>query len=92
MTTNASGSQKPTDRIDQLALLGTDAAGAEHRLDTTGRVVYVLRDGEVQQAESIRNRGLEAWVQYVADRRGWAELHVDERPVGTWLADALEVA
>lgn len=77
------------ERIANLPLLGRDKTGAVHRLDATGRVVYVLYDGELARSESIRNRGLSTWVQFVADRRGWADLYYDERPTGEWLADAV---
>lgn len=77
------------ERIAQLPLLGVDCAGATHRLDPTGRVVYVVQDGAVELTTSIRERGLSAWVAFVRERRGWDDLFYDERPTGAWLADAL---
>lgn len=91
MSRHDSGPEKPHDGIDTLPLLGVDAQGATHRLDPTGREIYVVDDGEVEVTTSIRERGLSAWVEFVRERRGWEQLHVDERPTADWLAGALGV-
>lgn len=62
------------DRAAAQPLVGIDHDGAEHRFDQYHDRVYVLGpDGELEHVEELQPGELSAWVDYVADQRGWQE-------------------
>lgn len=54
-------------------LVGTDREGAQHVYRTTDETVHVIQNGERELVQSVQAHGIEAWLAYVADERGWAD-------------------
>jgi len=81
----------PQERIGDLPSLGRDAEGGRHHIDPLTQTVYVLDDG-VAHVESLDDRPVADWIDYVAAARGWADCRYerDASDLATWLADAVE--
>ena len=69
--------------------LGTDADGAVHHYSPyDDRVVVVAADGTVEQSIDTADRRLAAYVAFVDEQRGWADLQYAES-FGDILREAL---
>lgn len=83
------------DHVARQPIVGVDAEGATHRFDSYTDTVYVIAaDGSVDHVEQLDPGQLPAWVDYVADKRGWDDLrYSDEAPMDALvsaLADGLD--
>ena len=69
--------------------LGRDAEGADHYLLRNRRAVIVVRHeaggDELEQTESVENRPVQDWMDYVRGKRGWAAEKYDDRPFCEWV-------
>jgi len=55
-------------------LVGVDAEGAAHHFDQYHDIVYVVdEDGDLEHVEELSPGQLTAWIDYVADTRGWRD-------------------
>ncbi|ELZ96083.1 hypothetical protein C440_05817 [Haloferax mucosum ATCC BAA-1512] len=70
---------RPTHVFDEDYLeLGVDSEGATHVWNVWDNVVHVVAGGDRKRTEDLdATRAGDAlnWVAFVADRRGWADLH-----------------
>jgi hypothetical protein len=71
MRTNATQSRKVVGGRPAYILVGTDADGAQHVYRTTDETVHVIDDCGREEVQSVAAHGIEAWLAFVGDRRGW---------------------
>ena len=98
MTTNATralkhrGSHDSRDALESLdrpQTLGTDATGAVHHHSAyDDRVVVVTESGDIETTFDLSDRRLSAYLAFVDDQRGWANLNYAES-FGDILKEAL---
>jgi hypothetical protein len=50
-----------------------DATGAWHHLNTTTGEIVVVRNRGIEHRETLDQRTVDEWKQFVAERRGWSE-------------------
>jgi hypothetical protein len=84
MSTSEPIGENPTDTTDPHRLppaIGVDADGLVHRAPARFASEVLLTDGagHVVTSRDLHGRDRETWVDYVADRRGWADCWLGER-------------
>lgn len=75
-----------------LTFVGVDEHDSTHLYQRHDRVVYVLeQDDEVEHEQTLDNRPLQDWVDFVDDDRGWTECYYDDRvTLGELVADVVD--
>lgn len=99
MQTNAATAEKATDTlgpslVDGLArsfTIGTDADGNDHHYYRAADAVVVYDGRTLDHVEYLDGHDVGAWVDYVADRRGWDHVRDLGRQLVTYVDAGAEV-
>jgi len=73
MSTKRHNADRSTDPRPTYIDLGTDAEGREHTYRTTVETIVVVRDGQRVHREQLGPRTVDDWMDFVAERIGWAD-------------------